>query len=198
MQRAGLVHISSMTAVCQVPRTDMAAVQVSVGEPPWHTHFMRVCPHLTTKPRLKRYERGGTRALHQCLECGQKASNFIPVAGVSEQWDEQLEQRVRADYEATVEEWRNRKLDAVATAQDNAGREWWESYERYRKTAVWAVKRELVFKRCVGICEACGQRRAEHVHHEKYPDVWGHEKLWDLRGVCVPCHEIIHPHMRGG
>jgi predicted HNH restriction endonuclease len=25
--------------------------------------------------------------------------------------------------------------------------------------------------------------------------VFGHEPLWDLRAVCVPCHKIIHPHM---
>lgn len=195
MQRTGLTHISSMTAVCPVPRTDMQAVEASIGDPPWQSHFMRVCQHSATKPRLKRYERGGTRALHQCLDCGQKASNFIPVAGIAEEWDEELEQRVRADYESAMAEWRHRKLDESAYEKERASREWWESYDRYRKSAVWAVKRELVFKRCGGICEACGQRRAEHVHHEKYPDIWGHEMLWDLRGVCVPCHKIIHPHM---
>jgi predicted HNH restriction endonuclease len=30
----------------------------------------------------------------------------------------------------------------------------------------------------------------------KYPEVFGLEPLWDLRAVCIPCHKIIHPHMR--
>lgn len=195
MQRTGLTHISSMTAVCRVPRADTNDLDAGIGEPPWQSHLMRVCQHHSTKARLKRYERAGTRAMLQCLDCGQSASNFIRSTGVTEEWDEELEQRVRSDYEAAMSQWRQRKLDAVETARDRASRDWWESYDRYRKTAVWALKRELVLERCGGVCEACGQRRAEHVHHERYPEVWGHEMLWDLRGVCVPCHKIIHPHM---
>lgn len=195
MQRTGLTQISSMTAVCQVPRADTIDLEVGVGAPPWQSHWMRACQHHATKARLKTYDRAGTRAMLQCLDCGQKASNFISTAGVTEKWDDELEQRVRSDYEAAMSEWRQRKLDAVETARDRVSLEWWDSYDRYRKTAVWAIKRELVFERCGGVCEACGQRRAEHVHHVRYPDVWGHEMLWDLRGVCVPCHKIIHPHM---
>lgn len=195
MQRTGLVHISSMMAVCNAPRADRAAAQASIGAPPWQSHILHTCQHNETRPRLKRYERGGIRAVLQCLECGQKASNFIPVAGVVEEWDSQLEERVRADYQSARVEWENRRLNAVAAADGHASREWWAAYDRYLRSAVWALKREHVLERCGGVCEACGERRAEHIHHKKYPDVFGHEPLWDLAAVCVPCHRIIHPHM---
>lgn len=195
MQRAGLVRVSSMTAVCEAPRTDRESVRLSLGEPPWKTHLLYTCEHLATKARLKVYERGGTRAIRQCLECGSKVGNFIAVSGVSEPWDDELEQAVRHDYEREKEGWENLRKSAWESLADDVNSRWWQEYERYLRTSVWAVKRELVMKRCQGVCEACGQRRAEHVHHVKYPEVFGLEPLWDLRAVCVPCHKLIHPHM---
>jgi hypothetical protein len=195
MQRAGLVRVSSMTAVCEAPRADRESVHLSLGEPPWKTHLLYTCEHLATKPRLKVYERGGTRAMRQCLECGRKVGNFIAVAGVSEPWDDELEQAVLQEYERAKEGWENNRKSAWESATDDVNSRWWQEYERYLRTSVWAVKRELVMKRCQGVCEACGQRRAEHVHHLKYPEVFGLEPLWDLRAVCVPCHKLIHPHM---
>lgn len=193
--RTGLVQISSMTAVLHAPRADRMEASATAGDPPWQTHLMYVCQHKTTQPRLKRYERGGIRALLQCLECGQKASNFIATAGVTEAWDTDLEQRVMLDYESAKQKWDQARKVAWESAEKLANRSWWEAYDSYLRTAVWAVKRELVLERCGGVCEACGQRRAVHVHHKKYPDVFGLEPLFDLAAVCVPCHKIIHPHM---
>lgn len=195
MQRSGLIHISSMTAVCEAPRADRRGVNDAVGDPPWKTHLLCVCEHQHSEPRLKKYERGGVRALMQCLQCGQKASNFMAVAGVTKSWDVELEDRVRRDYEAAKAEWERDRLDAHEHANETANRQWWTAYDKYLKTSVWAIKRELVLERCGGVCESCGQRRVEHVHHKKYPNVFGLEPLWDLAGVCVPCHKLIHPHM---
>lgn len=195
MQRAGLIHVSSMTPVCSAPRADRDSIYMSIGDPPWKTHLLYTCQHNSTKARLKVYERGGTRAMKQCLDCGSKVGNFIPVSGVTEHWDDELEQAVQRDYEKSKEGWENNRKLVFETATDDANSRWWDEYDRYRKTSVWAVKRELVIERAEGVCEACGQRRAEHVHHVKYPQVFGLEPLWDLRAVCVPCHKLIHPHM---
>jgi 5-methylcytosine-specific restriction endonuclease McrA len=197
MQRSGLVHISSMTAVCEAPRRDRAsALQAVAGPPPWQSHLLHVCNHGTTRPRLKTYERGGVRALLQCLECGQKVGNFISLAGVSERWDTALEERVRSEYQSSRDQWDRKRIEAFASADTKASTEWWTAYDRYLQSAVWAVKRERVFERCGGVCESCGEKRAEHVHHKPpYPKVFGLEPLWDLAAVCVPCHKIIHPHM---
>jgi hypothetical protein len=193
--RTGLVRICSMTPVCNAPRTDRASVLSSLGDPPWQTHLVCVCDHKAKKPRLKAYPKGGVRALFQCLDCGQKASNFIQVAGVTEHWDTELEERMRADYERARNQWEQKRISAYDSAAGSSSREWWAAYDRYLNTAVWAVKRELVFERCGGVCESCRQRSADQVHHLKYPDVFGLEPLWDLAAVCIPCHKIIHPHM---
>jgi hypothetical protein len=195
LNRAGFVHISSMTAVRAAPRPETADVVSFLGDPPWKTHLLVVCSHQSTSPRLKRYEKGGVRALMQCLKCGQKASNFMTVAGVTEQWDSDLEERVRSDYDSARERWEKKRLTAFQSVRERTKSDWWQAYDLYLKSAVWAVKRELVFERCGGVCEACGQRRAEHVHHKKYPEVFGLEPLFDLAGVCIACHKIIHPHM---
>lgn len=195
MQRTGLIHISSMTAVCEAPRADRLQASTVAGDPPWKTHLLSVCKHEQSEPRLRTYERGGVRALMQCLNCGQKSSNFISVTGVNKHWDVELENRVKQDYEAAKAQWDRGRIEAYEDAKETASRQWWSAYDEYRGTSVWAVKRELVFERCNGVCESCGQRRAEHVHHKKYPDVFGLEPLFDLVGVCVPCHKLIHPHM---
>jgi len=195
MQRTGLIHISSMTPVCNAPRTDRASVLSALGDPPWTTHLLCVCGHSATTPRLKTYEKGGRRAVLQCLECGQKASNFIPVAGVKEHWDTELEERVKADYERVKRQWEQKRVSAYESASNQSNREWWAAYDKYLKTSVWACKREKVLERCGGVCESCLQRSAVHVHHLKYPDVFGLEPAFDLVAVCLPCHKIIHPHM---
>jgi hypothetical protein len=67
------------------------------------------------------------------------------------------------------------------------------------ETPVWHKKRRLVFRRCHEICEGCGERQAEQVHHLRYPnafpgsDDWiEKEMLFDLKGICDRCHENIH------
>ena len=85
-------------------------------------------------------------------------------------------------------------------AEDN--RLWWQRYNAYLLTPTWQDKRRLVFRRCNGICEGCGSQRAVQVHHLRYPQgCWpgssewiAQEKLFDLRAVCIDCHEDVHPH----
>lgn len=188
--------IQSMTPVVAAPRASVEHTLAVIGKPPSETHKIRTCKHPNTRPRLKSYERCGVRAALQCLECGQKASNFIPARGVWEQWDSRLEAQFLDDYKAACEKWKATSRDAFSSARSIASEEWWDAYGRYLKSAVWAAKRRLVMERCGGVCEACGQRPAAHVHHRNYPDTFGLEPLYDLVGVCVPCHKIIHPHMQ--
>jgi hypothetical protein len=55
----------------------------------------------------------------------------------------------------------------------------------------WMRIRYLIFKRCGGICEGCGMNKATQVHNFTYVNL-GHEFLWELRGVCDPCHKRVH------
>jgi hypothetical protein len=47
-------------------------------------------------------------------------------------------------------------------------------------------------KRCGGICEGCGERPVAHIHHLTYEHM-GDEFLFELAGVCIPCHHRLHP-----
>lgn len=189
MQRAGLVSVSSMFAF-GTPQKPVATDHTSA---PWNTHWTRKCEH-DLVARVKQYTTG-PRAKRQCRRCGQGVGSNVPMAGVTELWDEDLERRVIAEYESACAEYRKANSDFYAWQRGEKSREWWSMYQRYLRSAVWSVKRDLVLERCHGVCESCGQADAQHVHHLKYPETFGLEPLWDLRAVCVPCHKIIHPHM---
>ncbi len=58
----------------------------------------------------------------------------------------------------------------------------------------WAEKKRLVWKRASGICEKCKAKPGAHVHHLRYAQRRGHEKLEWLQLVCLECHGAYHPH----
>lgn len=190
MQRVGLVQASSMFAFATAPKSQ----PIDHAAAPWNTHWTRLCDH-DLVARLKQYP-SGLRAKMQCRKCGQGVGNNVAMRGITEVWDEDLESRVAREYESLCNEYRTRITSQARLGRGERSREWWEEYERYLRSVTWHTKRLLVLERCGGICECCGQRDAEQVHHLKYPDVFGLEPLWDLRAVCIPCHKIIHPHMR--
>jgi hypothetical protein len=192
MQRTGFVHVSSMMAFATPARPSPP----DHSSAPWNTHWMRTCIHELV-PRLKKYP-SGILAKRQCVKCGQGVGATVPKAGVTELWDEQLEVDVRSKYDAECAEYKSANDEFSKWQQGEKTREWWSCHAAYMRSAVWAVKREKVLERCGGICESCMQAEARHVHHLKYHDTFGLEPLWYLRAVCVPCHELIHPHMRGG
>jgi 5-methylcytosine-specific restriction endonuclease McrA len=67
----------------------------------------------------------------------------------------------------------------------------WERYRVYMESAEWEAKRRRVLGRAHYVCEGCGQRKAEHVHHLDYSN-FGNEFLWQLVAVCQECHERAH------
>lgn len=65
-------------------------------------------------------------------------------------------------------------------------------YDQYMQSESWAAKRAAVLKRDP-ICKACGVAPSQQAHHLTY-DRFGDEPLFDLIGVCIPCHQKIHNH----
>lgn len=190
MQRSGLIHISSMVAFATPPK----AQPPDHDQAPWNTHWSRACAH-DLVARLKQYP-SGVRAKRQCRKCGQGVGGNVAMAGVTEAWNEELEQQVASEYDELCREYKSQVDAYMRQSRGEQSREWWSEYNRYLRSSVWQVKRELVMERAGGMCECCLQREAEHVHHLKYPDTFGMEPAWELRAVCVPCHQIFHPHMR--
>lgn len=70
-------------------------------------------------------------------------------------------------------------------------REFDDWYATYRGSPEWKRRRDLVMRRCGGICEGCGESPAAVVHHLTYDHV-GDELLFELVGVCDRCHDRAH------
>ncbi len=66
-----------------------------------------------------------------------------------------------------------------------------ESNDDYLRSPQWRALRSKVLSRARGLCEACLEASAAEVHHLTY-EHYGHELAWELRAVCVSCHERVH------
>lgn len=64
-------------------------------------------------------------------------------------------------------------------------------YRGYMKSPEWHAKRDLILKRCGGVCEGCGVAPATEAHHVTYRH-FGNEFLFELLGLCHGCHDRIH------
>jgi len=64
-------------------------------------------------------------------------------------------------------------------------------YAEYLKTETWQKIRARALRRDRYRCRAC-KGVATEVHHVRYPQVLGQEKLEWLYSLCVPCHGEIH------
>ena len=78
------------------------------------------------------------------------------------------------------------------TGREEQNEEWQERYQKHLDSRQWMETRKRVLLRCQGICEGCRKSPAVHVHHLTYARM-GHEMLFDLVGVCLDCHQSIHP-----
>jgi hypothetical protein len=63
-------------------------------------------------------------------------------------------------------------------------------YQTYKASREWALLREAVRQRAKNICEHCGARPMDDMHHKTYERI-GRELLTDLMAVCEPCHEFL-------
>lgn len=68
---------------------------------------------------------------------------------------------------------------------------WWDWYNGYLQSEIWAEVRRRVIKRARGDCQRCRSRVAVEVHHLSYDRV-GHERWGDLQAICKNCHDDIH------
>jgi hypothetical protein len=105
----------------------------------------------------------------------------------------------------TAERLKRWECEAVAhqAQREEHERQWWTAYNQYLKSSIWQAKRFRVLRRCNGICEGCGLRKATQIHHTIYPQgvmpgsvEWIRlEKLFELVGLCYQCHLDLHPAM---
>jgi hypothetical protein len=65
-------------------------------------------------------------------------------------------------------------------------------YHKYLQTERWRTKSRTVLQRDP-VCKACGAASSEQAHHLTYDRIY-REPLFDLVGVCRPCHARLHRH----
>ena len=63
-------------------------------------------------------------------------------------------------------------------------------YHAYLQTEPWRAKSRMVLQRDP-ICTACRKEPSEQAHHLTYDRIY-REPLFDLVGVCRPCHASLH------
>lgn len=124
---------------------------------------------------------GSIQFVHQCLNCGRSAGNPLPHSSIRRPqsllgWDE----RIAVAYDERRSE--NQQTDREA---------WFAEHNEYLATPKWKEKRRLVIERCDGRCEGCRSAPVAHVHHLTY-DHWKDELLFELVGLCEPCHHRAH------
>jgi hypothetical protein len=149
------------------------------------------CDHPKHELRIRLQRNGVTVVVKQCLRCGANLG-AVPKSSVTlaalAGWDDDLAKR----WNDEVAEFYRRKREAFDAEQARQDAEWWAFYERYIQSPEWRVKRAQVLKRAGGVCEGCGHRPPVQVHHTTYDHV-GNEMLWELKAVCLPCHQALHP-----
>jgi hypothetical protein len=117
----------------------------------------------------------------QCLTCGNIVGAYLPKKqwpASPSAWDETLSPQYNEHRRAHDIEERKQKTKA-----------WWAKYNEYLRSPKWASKRRVVLGRDLD-CQACLDRPSTQVHHLTYDHVFD-EPLFDLVGVCAPCHDLI-------
>jgi hypothetical protein len=65
------------------------------------------------------------------------------------------------------------------------------NYKQYLASREWRVKRKEVIEVNNNICQRCASRPIENVHHLTYENIGDEDPVFDLMGVCHPCHEYL-------
>jgi hypothetical protein len=167
------------------PQQTNALVPLSpLGEP------LRVCSHCEVSQafelRRRTIRNGATRPEWQCLGCGQSTGQPVSLRRVADwesrpEWDEALSRQ----YADTAEAERLHEA-----AEDRARKR--VAYAAYLQSDVWRAKHLKVLRRDE-MCRACGEAPSAQAHHLTYDRIF-REPLFDLVGVCRPCHEELHRH----
>jgi hypothetical protein len=159
-------------------------------------------PHLKIKKNVSSNNAVGFRL--QCNNCGSFVSAFKKddvnqmygwekIQGI-EQFDHELRMKFIdkvCRFRQQLNEETYKKYYSSHSIKNFENMKYKERYEEYLASDEWHDKRRLVLDRCNYICEACGINEAKQAHHLTYANIFD-EYLFELIGVCLPCHKKIH------
>jgi 5-methylcytosine-specific restriction endonuclease McrA len=67
-----------------------------------------------------------------------------------------------------------------------------KEYSDYLRSEKWKTLRKSALIQSGNKCQVCNDVKSLHVHHRKYPEVFGDEPLSDLTVLCQKCHNLFH------
>ena len=150
------------------------------------------CKHSQTQTMKVRVTGGTIQIRDCCITCGERVGKA--QSQKDRAWVDGLPE-YSGDASATYQDRRYRErhgfLLRLARIQHAERGRFTQFYQRYLQSPEWKAKRELVIKRCSGMCEGCGVQPVTEVHHSTYRH-FGSEFLFELRGLCQGCHERLH------
>lgn len=146
------------------------------------------CPESAVDLRKRTVRGNAVQYVWQCLGCGEPVGSAVAKAAVLELRGTLDVMPFDAGLAAAV---RGRARLAAEQAEADRKAAWFEWYGNYLTSDAWLAKRDRVFKRAGGVCEGCGDRAPDQVHHLSYENV-GAEFLFQLVAICEPCHQRYH------
>jgi|DEB0MinimDraft_6_1074348.scaffolds.fasta_scaffold72622_2 5-methylcytosine-specific restriction endonuclease McrA len=166
-----------------------------------HGESVRACTEAMRAVRAKRTGKidlkGEWKYFDQCLTCGlygacqMGATPGLEIVsdakGKALKAEKAAEQREQKIVKPRVLPFYLSKRKAISPRKDA---EWWACYSLYISSPEWQMKRQKVIERDP-ICKGCEERRSTQAHHLTYKH-FGNEFLFELIGVCKPCHDRFH------
>lgn len=146
------------------------------------------CNHARSEIR-RRDISGDPRPWLQCLDCGSGIRAVKKADAGDLKSLPPYDLRLAESYRQEKSEAWNRIVEEHREQRDQQRKEEFKAWQNsYLSTPEWKERRRLVFERCKGVCEGCRKAPATEVHHLTY-DNMGNEFLWELVGICRPCHQ---------
>jgi len=135
---------------------------------------------------------GGIHVRECCMGCGDRFGQAMSHKDVA--WVQSLplfSEDTSTSYQSRRHLERHAFLLGLARTQYVERGKFTKFYRQYLDSPEWRAKRDLVLKRCGGICEGCGTAPATQAHHRIYQN-FGNEFLFELLGLCRACHDRLH------
>lgn len=160
--------------------------------------YERKCKHTgTVEIRLFTARNGAKHYRQQCLSCGDSVGQNIPKSRVPDVEVPAFDDELFSAYLEARDNEREEILRKHLKLQQREDQRFTEDYRTYMQSPAWQKKRDKVLKRANGICEGCGEARADDVHHLTYEHFMD-EFLFELVAICRDCHIRIHQDEEGG
>lgn len=162
-----------------------------IAAPPQRVEFKPpICSHFNKVLRFKTNDLEEKIFGYQCVQCGYRIGEYLTQGDVKSSGYTNTDSVMEFD-RSILKEWKShveKMKHAHWEKQKNKFREW---YHNYLTTERWKNIRQLVINRENNVCQGCRKSEIANVHHLNY-DWIGYEFLFDLVGLCEPCHRRIH------